>query len=72
VVSKNKWLKKHIDPCIKNLMTTSCTNPNLIQSSNTILFQFKEIKMPGHILESIDRLAHIAANVYLKKVHLVL
>ena len=23
--------------------------------------------MPDHILESIDRLAHIAANVYLKK-----
>ena len=53
-------------------MTISCTNPNPIQSSNIILFQFKEIKMPGHILESIDRLAHIAANVYLKKAHLIL
>jgi len=53
-------------------MTISCTNPGLIQSSNTILFQFKEKKMPGHILESIDRLARIAANVYLKKAHLIL
>jgi hypothetical protein len=53
-------------------MTTSCTNPNPIQPSNTILFQFKEIKMLGHILESIDRLANIAANVYLKKLHLIL
>lgn len=56
----------------KNLMTISCTNPRPIQSSNTILFQFKEIKMPGHILESIHRLAHFAANVYLKKAHLIL
>ena len=28
--------------------------------------------MPGHILEPIDRLAHIADNVYLKKVCLAL
>jgi len=29
-------------------------------------------KMHGQILESIDQLAYIADNVYLKKVHLVL
>jgi len=28
--------------------------------------------MHGQILESIDQLAHIAANVYLKKAHLIL
>ena len=55
-----------------NLLTISCTNPNPIQSSNIILFQFKEIKMPGHILRSIDRLACIADNVYLKKSCLIL
>jgi len=60
------------DSCTKNLMTLSCTNPNPIQSPNNILFQFKEIKMPGHILKFIDRLAHIADNVYLQKVHSVL
>ena len=60
------------DPCIKNLMTISCTYPSPIQSSNIILLQIKEIKMSGHILESIDRLAHIAANVYLKRAHLIL
>jgi hypothetical protein len=53
-------------------MTISCTNPSPTQSPNITLFQFKEIKMPGLILESIDRLAHIAANVYLKKAHLIL
>ena len=56
----------------KNLMTISCTSPRPIQSPNIILLQFKEIKMHGQILESIDQLAHIAANVYLKKAHLIL
>ena len=37
-----------------NLMTIWSTNPNPIQSPNITLFQFKEIKMPGYILESID------------------
>jgi hypothetical protein len=58
-------------PFTGNLTTISCTNPNPIQSLDNILSQFKEIKMPGHILESIDRLAHIADNMYLKKAHLL-
>jgi len=53
-------------PFIGNLTTISCTNPNSINSSNIILLQFKEIILPGHILESIDRLARIADYVYLK------
>ena len=53
-------------------MTISCTNSRPIQSPNIILLQFKDIKMLGQILGSIDQLAYIAVNVYLKKVHLVL
>jgi len=56
----------------KNLMTISRTNSRPIQSPNIILLQFKDIKMHGQILESIDQLAYIAVNVYLRKVHLVL
>jgi hypothetical protein len=59
-------------PFTGNLMTISCTNPSPIQSSNIILFQFKETKMPGQILKFVDRLAYIADNVYLKKAHLIL
>jgi hypothetical protein len=41
-----------------------------LQALKIILFLFKEIKMSGHILESIDQLAHIVDNVCLKKEHL--
>jgi len=46
------------------------SRPNPVIQHNSLSIQGK--KMPGHILESIDRLARIAANVYLKKAHLIL
>ena len=59
-------------PFTGNLTTISCTNPSTIQSSNIILFQLKELKVPGHILESIDRSVHIADNVYLNKSNFII